>query len=775
MTPKDAEFARRLQEVFRAEAEEHLRAIAAGLAELENPVSPERSNELLEAIYRGAHSLKGAARAVSLLEAEDLCHALESLFAALQRGRLALSPDMLDLLHNAVDALSEVVAAGVSPAPGARRPEVAALAERVRELASPAAVLEPAPSQRPPPPPPQLPPLAQAPASAERPPGAAELSRPAGETVRIPVSRLTALLLEAEEFRASKLAAGERAAQLGELAAGLRGWMKRRSSLDSDLRSLRRFVDRTDDQEPAGEPPRSAMERLLNHLEDGDRALSALEERLAGVARAAREDQRALGSMVDALLEQMKQAAMLPVSSLLEPFPKLARDLARDRSKRIQFTIAGGEIEADRRILEELKTPLIHLVRNAIDHGVEDPDERVRNGKPPAARVTISVSALNGGKFRIAITDDGRGIDPAAAKQAAVRLGIVSAGDAEACDEPAILDLIFRSGLTTTPRISDLSGRGLGLAIVRDKVERLGGSIAVTNRPGAGAAFEIELPLSLAGFRGVLLRTGRLTFVAPTTQVERVLRVTPRQVESVENRPVLTLEGQPVGVVRLADLLGLPADEPPNGDGDRKLPAVVLRAGERRIACFVDEVVEEQELLRKSIGRGVAQVRSIAGATVLASGKVVPILNVSELISFATQAGAGPAAPREGPSKKPERRPSVLLVEDSITARTLLKNILEAAGYRVTTAVDGMDAFSTLKSDRFDVVVSDVEMPRMDGVELTAKIRGDQKLAELPVVLVSALETREHRERGMEAGANAYIGKSSFDHSNLLEVIRRLI
>ncbi|MGB7543617.1 MAG: response regulator, partial [Burkholderiales bacterium] len=329
---------------------------------------------------------------------------------------------------------------------------------------------------------------------------------------------------------------------------------------------------------------------------------------------------------------------------------------------------------------------------------------------------------------------------------------------------------VFQSGVSTSPIITDVSGRGLGLAIVREKVERLGGSVAIESRPGAGTRLRIALPLTLATFRGVIVRAGERLFVIPAASFERVVRVAKEDIRTVENRETIPLGGRAVSLVGLGDLLELPRKA---GEAADSVQAVVLGLGAARIAFRVEQVLGEQEVLVKTLGPQLARVRNVAGASVLGTGQVVPVLNVPDLMHSAVKRATVPIAPVAESAGAQQR--SILVVEDSITSRALLKNILESVGYRVTTAVDGIDAYTALKTATFDLVVSDVEMPRMDGFDLTAKVRADKQLAELPVVLVTALGSPEHRERGIDVGANAYIVKSSFDQSNLLEIVRRLI
>jgi two-component system chemotaxis sensor kinase CheA len=383
--------------------------------------------------------------------------------------------------------------------------------------------------------------------------------------------------------------------------------------------------------------------------------------------------------------------------------------------------------------------------------------------------------------MEISVSDDGFGVDLDKVRTAAVKLGLLQADAAGKLDRQEALQLIFHSGISTSPIITDISGRGLGLAIVREKVEKLGGTVSVESQTGVGTTFRLFLPMTLATFRGVLVRVNVYLFVLPAINVERVLRVREEEIKTIENRETIRLDGQILSMARLRDTLELPVRK--NGSGAKKapsqpeeshMPVIILTSAEKRMAFLVDEVLQEQEVLVKELGAQLKRVRNIAGATVLGTGKVVPVLNVQDLMKSAVRSAA---VTRKEPvtGSAPVKTGRILVAEDSITSRTLLKNILETAGYQVATAVDGTDAFTQLRSNEFDLVVSDVDMPRMNGFELTTKIRADKKLGELPVVLVTALETREDKERGIEAGANAYIIKSSFDQSNLLEVIRRFL
>jgi two-component system chemotaxis sensor kinase CheA len=446
-----------------------------------------------------------------------------------------------------------------------------------------------------------------------------------------------------------------------------------------------------------------------------------------------------------------------------------------------RLSIQGAEIEIDKRILEELKDPLIHLVRNCVDHGIKKPEERTQEGKPPCGTIRLNFVAKDNRRMEISVSDDGTGVDLDKVRAAATKLGLLPADVAKLADPEETLRLIFHSGISTSPIITDISGRGLGLAIVREKVEKLGGAVSVESKKDVGTTFRLVLPMTLATFRGVLVRVGEYLFVLPAINVERVLRVREEEIKTVENHETIRLDGQILSMSRLRDTLELPARK--NGSASNNIPGlkeasampvIILNSAEKRMAFLVDEVMQEQEVLVKGLGAQLKRVRNIAGATVLGTGKVVPVLSVQDLMKSAVRSAS--AARKEAVAGTvPARKARILVAEDSITSRSLLKNILETAGYQVATAVDGTDALTQIRSGEFDLVVSDVDMPRMNGFELTAKIRADKKLGDLPVVLVTALESREDKERGIEAGANAYIVKSSFDQSNLLGVVRKLI
>ncbi len=748
MNKKEDDFQKRLLDTFKVEAEEHITAITSGLIELEKAREPQRQMEIIEAIFREAHSLKGAARAVNRTEIEAVCQEVENIFASLKRNRIDLTPELFDVAHRAVDTLVGFRSIPETEKAPAEPSAVTKLLEALEGKGKGTRV-------------PQKPP-----AETTSPQIAQPLIPKLTETVRVSTAKLDAILLQAEELLSAKLAARQRAIELQEMTTAFASWKKKWIRILPDLRGIEQSIRGN------GEKRNPRINKLFDYLQWNTEFVKSAQDRIEGVEKAAKQDQRFLDTMVDNLLEDIKKVLMLPFSSLLDMFPKFVRDLSRDRGKDGELVIRGGEIEIDRRILEEMKDPLIHLVRNCIDHGIERKEERQAKGKVPRGVVTMGISQKEGGNVEVLVSDDGSGIDIEAVRAAALKAGIISREDSGKLGEQEVLSLIFRSGVSTSPMITDLSGRGLGLAIVLEKVEKLGGVVGVESNTGRGTTFRIVLPVTLATSRGILVRVAEHLFIIPMTGIERVMRVDKGDVRTVENRETIHHDGQAVSLVRLGSVLGLNTRE---SNDKEKIHVILISAGDKRIAFAVDQVENEQEVLVKDLGRQLSRVRNIAAATVLSTGKMVPILSVPDLMKSAVKGLPAVPVPLIRAEEGEEMRKSVLVVEDSITARTLLKNILEAAGYDVKTAVDGLDAFTTLRTEPFDMVISDVDMPRMNGFDLTDRIRHDKRLSELPVVLVTALESREDRERGIDVGANGYIVKSSFDQSNLLEVIKRLI
>lgn len=781
MTTREAEFLRRLRATFLVEAGEHLQVIAASLLALEKADASTARADALETTFRHTHSLKGAARAAAFPVIESVCQVAEEVFALCKRrGRILVAADF-DVLHRAFDVVGRLIEAKEAE-PGAALRQAAqsvtaelqvvagggrAEVEAVRMTTAPtSAAIDATPATG----------EAVAPAPAD--PAAADAGAPTTqalppvpqETIRVTAAQLDRILGAAEELLSVKQAAREREDELSKLEHHLSEWNSRWLATQSALRQLRAAAHATSEGPSAAPGP---PEKVVEFAEWTFGLIRSLEGRLRAASRAGARDRHLAAKQIDELLDESKGLLMLPFATITEVIPRIVRDLARDQGKTVELDVVGGDVRLDKRILDHLKDPLIHLVRNAIDHGVEPPDARGARGKPPVARLRVGARQLESGLVEIAVSDDGAGFDPQALRRAAMNSGALTAEAAQALSDADAIDLAFSSDVSTSPIITEISGRGLGLAIVREQTEKLGGRVSARNGIPHGAIFTVTLPQALATVRGVFVEDCGHLFAIPSSHVERVLRCRKEDVRTISGRDTIRVDDATVSLAQLGEVLGLAPQGRP-GTPSPYLTVVLVGGGRDRIALAIEDVVDEEEMLVKPFQRPLVRLRNVAGATVLASGKVVPVLKVGDLLRSARSLRPGfarapvPSAGAESIAKK------VLVAEDSITSRMLLKGILEAAGCEVTTAADGIEAFTALRSEHYDLLVSDVEMPRLNGFDLTARVRADPALMDLPVVLVTALASREDRERGIDVGANAYITKASFDQGDLLAAVRRL-
>jgi two-component system chemotaxis sensor kinase CheA len=659
----------------------------------------------LRAVFRVMHTLKGAARAAGLPLVEQVCHTLEHELSQVRDGGQALSGAQIALLFETADALGET------------RDELRL--GRTAPEATLSAVLHHASGRR--------------------------AAAPAVRPVVPVVERTEEAAHIASQVRVSLHQVDAIAGAAGEIA-GLASVLSDRADDLAALRSRRRAERRVDTTNEGGAALDRELTRLLRHAGEDARALASVSARLGASARHLRQR---------------------PFSELTETLPRVARDIARDVGKQVRVVVTGGDIEADRVVLEALREPLLHLVRNAVDHGIESPTARAAAGKQPEGEVRIE-GELRGDRLRVTIADDGAGLDIDA-----IGRGLERRGRSIPSDAQAVARTIFDEGFTTRDTATTLSGRGVGLGIVRAAAERMGGSVDVTSRRGLGAAIIIDVPLSIATMHVVLVQVGDVILGVPSAFVVRVARADPRKLGRVDGRAVLVAGETPTPVTTLAALLGPPFAEPP---ASAMLQVVVLESGGRRMAVVVDDLHDERELVLRPLEHaGHAATTATVGTALLSSGDVALILSVPALLAHDASGGAPTSdslAAHDAALPAPAR---ILVVDDSITSRALEQSVLAAAGYDVVTAVDGADGWRTIERQEFALVVSDIEMPRMDGIVLCERIRANPRTATLPVILVTSLDEPAQRERGLEAGADAYITKSSFDQDTLLDTVRMLI
>lgn len=810
----DPQFFERLLATFQLEADEHLKNISSGLISLENTEREEDRKEQLEFIYREAHSLKGAARAVSFQEIEGICQNIENIFSGLKKSEIKPSQAVYDLLHEGIDAVTEYLSAQPESRPrlvtglmqlNMRIEDFTFTSKRInfvhsaeipsyenpgRKSSSPVeldendiesirrmrdslakqspATPEPAISE----PAPVLPPVAKTediPAGPASPEPAIQ-KRTSDDLFRVSFGKLDHLYSFGEELLTSKIRFEQIQQELSESLAMFSHLRKewryhnaRQSVLRSRLLSSNTDLTREEQQ---------SLHQFSEFTEWNHSYLAKIEGHLSAIQKAAQFENKALNTQVEGILGTLREMLILPFSHLTDMLPKMTRDIAHELGKEIELNIRGAEIEVEKRILDSFRDPLIHLIRNAIDHGIESPALRVENGKPAKGKISLTITQSEAAHVCIELQDDGAGLKLDAIKRSAIKRNVISEIDAPKLSDEETFDLIFRSGVTTAPVITDISGRGLGMAIVKEKIEKVNGSVTLTSKENEGSLFRITLPVTIAAQRAITIRCNDRIFQLPATYLQKVVRLQEKDISIIEGKSSFQLGKLTIPIVHLADLLGLGKAEEVNST---HVQVAVLTISEDTVAFAFNELLDEQEIVIKPFNRQLQKIRNIAGANLTAGGKIIPILDANDLMRSAKELLTGEISVVHGEVIPDKKQKHILVADDSITSRMLMKDILESAGYLVSTATDGVDALMQLRTTDYDIVVSDVEMPRMNGFDLTKGIRENTKTADLPVVLVTGLSKREDKERGIEAGANAYIVKSSFNQANLLEIIDRLI
>ena len=717
-----------LAKLFKAESAEHLARLDDGLLCLEkNPAD----QTLLEEVFRESHSLKGAARMLGLSKIEAAAHDLETILNTARKGETSLTPEVIERMTVVLGDLRKLVqeALGGIPA-GTKNTEMLSEVQTYLPLQGDGVVTGIAPS----------PPMPA--------PNSAEPFRI--ETVRVETRKLDDLLTLVGELSVIEGRGQHRLALMDTL---LEQWVALEHNCRKSYSMLRGV---------------GIEAKTIEALHAEGEMLAQIGGRLKEARDTFYEDGARLEATVNTLEERVHAARLLPLSTVFALFPRMVRDLAKQQDKVVELIIEGGDIGVDKRILEEMKDPLMHLLRNAIDHGIEAPAERERQGKPRGGVLQLC-AVREGSGVLLEVRDDGRGLDMEAIRQVALKRGLHDEATLAAMTPAQLQQLIFLPSFSTSTFVTELSGRGIGLDVVRVNVERLKGDIRMESVPQQGTLMQMRLPLSLATTRLLLASVGGRLFGLPIEFVHTSRRVREEDMFTLEGRPAFELDGQPVIAPRLADLLGLSV-----GSHGSETVCIVIQVGDERLGLRVDELLDEEEVVVKPLGVPLTRVRNVSALTILGSGEICAVLNPADLQRTAHKIAT---IPSETKSKLVAAaiKTAVLLVEDSALVRAMEKRILEDAGYEVVAAVDGVDALSSLGHRSFAAVVSDIVMPNMDGLTLTARIRQEPRYKDLPVILVTTLSSDEDKRRGLEVGANAYLPKPSFDQRVLLETLQRLI
>ncbi len=729
-----------LIELYAQEAQAQTQLLNTSLLALERGDAPQRAAQL-EACMRAAHSLKGAARVVGLDAGVKVAHEMEELLVAAQRGTVHLQAAHIDALLQGSDLLLQIGRPGTLPHELTARTQAWLLG-----LAAAQALVTKAPAE-----------AASTPLKLEVSSDAAELAAPVSSDRMIKVSagHLDRLL----DLAGKCLVAFERGGQLAaELAQVKQQHVRQRRTLE-----LLQAETRADSlAAPLVSEARHALAAcqsdLLQHMERMDDFVAN------GRQRARLLYEAALGSR------------MRPLADVLDGRARLVRDLARSLGKQARLEVEGANTPADRDVLARLDAPLTHLLRNAVDHGLETPEQRLRLGKPAEGLLRLTARHHHA-MLALELRDDGPGVDLPALRAKVVARQFATAQASEGMSEGELLAFLFLPGFSMREQVNELSGRGVGLDAVQHELRALHGNVRLTQQAGRGCTFHLEVPLTRSVVRSLVVEIAGETYALPLAQIERMLQVVPDEVVQLEGHQHVWWSGQHVVLISARQLLQC---GDPQGSEAPGLCVVLLGSGEQRHGLVVDRFIGQRTLVLAPLDPRLGKIRDVAAAALLDDDTPVLILDVDDLCSSAARLlGSGQLArvrrDDEGGPKSGTSTQRVLVVDDSFTVRELQRKLLQAQGYEVTLAVDGMDGWTTLRAEPFDLLITDVDMPRMDGIALVTQLRRDPRLQTLPVLVVSYKDRPEDRQRGLDAGADHYLAKANFHEDDLLDAVQMLI
>lgn len=707
---------------FLQEAREHCAGMERGLVSLEgNP----GDRETLDGVYRSAHTIKGASRMMKFPDLSAVAHRIEDVLDGLKNGRVNHSQAISSLLLRSIDAIAGMLdgIAGGTEAPGS----AAGLCAELEQAAAGGDGGRQGEGRD-----------VQDTLSGDRPgPLSVSPARQRGdETIRVSAAKIDGLIRLMGEMMTAEIQSAETLARLRE---ALRLSAKLSAASGSPC---------------AGEP-------------------DEVHGILAEVHSSLKEDLLSRENLTRQLLEASLTLRTLPLATVFEGFPRTVRDIALSLGKEVELVVEGSDIELDKMIIEKIGDPLLHMIRNAVDHGIESGEERLRAGKD--RKGTIRLSAwFERGSVMILLRDDGRGISPDTIRSRALRRNPADRETLAAMSDAELREFIFLPGFSTSEIVTDLSGRGVGLDVVRKSIiEDLRGSIRIDSHEGAGTTFVLKLPLNLALFRLLFVAAAGRTFAFLADAVEEVLTISRDELITVVDKKAVRLRDEVIPVEELGVLLSLPGRG--YGEDERLLIAVVC-VGNEKLGLVIDAVIHEESAVVKPLPPHLKNIRIVSGVTVRGRGEIVAVLAVPLLCAAAREKkGERPAADAGNRGETGRRELSVLVVDDSISTREIEKSIIEAHGYQVVVAGDGLEALERARERLFDAVVTDIEMPRLDGFTLTERLRMDDRYRHTPIIIVTSRERDEDRKRGILVGANAYIVKGSFDQTSLLETIDSLV
>lgn len=732
-------------DIFQAESDDHLDKMEKLLVLFEK----EPANiEIVKELNREAHTLKGMARVMGYNEIQEIAHRVEEIFDNVTKKKMTFDSFLAEKIFRAIDVIRVVLKTVVKD----ENPNVD-ITEICRDLEQGLNLKD-----------------SMAPGLTDKSsvlsgtevvqPAGAKQEAAASEYVRISVNKVNKLLNLGGELVGNKMKASEKISRVKRLSKLGRDLLKKMNTLDDKIKKA--FL--MEDVEIA--------DLFSSCFSD----IQRIKEESSDVFDIMTRETFDLDPVVDDLQNRLKELRMLPCATIFQGFPRMIRDIAVEEHKEVSLEIVGEETELDRKVLEGIKTPLMHILRNCVDHGIEAPDERVSLGKTREGMIRMS-AFHEGGDVIIKIEDDGRGIDVEEIKRTALKKQLISVKEFEKMTEKEALNIIFMNGYSTSPIITDVSGRGIGLDVARRDIENLKGMVVLETEKGKGTVFTLVLPLTIAVIQVLLVKSQGMRFAFPMVAVEEILNVQTKDISTLDGKMAVQARGRTVPLVELEEVLGLPPLPPEENDAPRnnaEIFVVMVTSLDKWVGFVVDEIAGEEEIFIKNLGAYLGKIPNVSGAAILGNAEAVVILDTADLVKNSRQSHPAVSGRKVRVGQENVQK-SVLVADDTLTTRELEKSILETRGYRVDIAVDGLDALDKIAKSRYDLLVTDVEMPRMNGFELCRSLKQSEAYKHIPVVIVTAMEKEEDKKRGIEAGAQAYILKSVFDQGNLLDAIERLI
>ncbi len=733
----DPELLKQLMETFKSELVEQTQIITNGLLELEKTQSVEEHTKTIEAIFRSAHNIKGTSRSLGITHVDQISHAIETLFSTFKNNSSIVPANIIDLCLEAVDKINSAMQSFLLNEPLSF--DLSDLLNRLKNNeADKTSVVNSVKQTK----------KTQVSTTKD-----ADVLK--NETIRVGIDQIDRISALMEEMQVNKIAIDDHYNDLSKLH-------NKSVQFDQTWRKLSIAIKNSENISDDDLPGifNSSSDQIYEMQNQMDQMYKNMRGRI-----------NELSTLSNAMQEEIRMLRLVPAANLFSTLPRYVRDMSHAMNKEIELTISGDDIKMDKVVLDGIKDPIIHILRNAVDHGIEDEKTRKTKGKPAVGHININIEEKEN-QVLIYIKDDGAGIDKKKIEDVILSKNLLTNSEFEKMGDDEIFDFIFHPGFSTKEIITDISGRGVGLNVVKTNLESLKGDVKITTEINQGTTFCLSVPFTVTSERGLMVKCGGEILVLPSTNVAKVFTIKPDDINEVQGTNVVMLDQHPVMLHTLASILSLSKTEM---SIKSNLSVIIIKKDWHLVGFLVDEVIGEREIIIKPLQYPFTKIPCVAGGTLSGSSRIIVVLDPGDLIEKSLNIGK--SAPISFTTEKIEApgRPHILVVDDSITTRTLEKHVLESKNYQVTVAVDGQEAWDLLQKQKFSLLITDVTMPIMDGFTLTEHVKKSANTNYLPVIIVTSLGSDAEKKRGIEVGADAYIVKSEFESGALLEIVSQLV